>query len=417
MICPHCGAENSAGRNFCYVCATPLTLAASHPAAPPMAPNENPPVFPPASTEPTRPSPAPGSPPPVSPYPVQHPPRPVDSSPPVPPSAGQSSAQRSILVWALIGLLALGLLGAIVVWPMLSGTASQQPIPSPQAKAKTLPPTALPQPTDAPQAKANPLPATATPLPTLAPQSKANPLPATATPLPTARPPARVRAGEQLLIPRASRPPILDGSLSDEWGGEGIPVQYVVYGQETLSGPGDLSGRLWYAWDDNALYIASLVLDDVFSQTSRGETLYLGDSVEIQWDVDLEGDFESNEFNADDWHIGLSPGNFRDLPPEAFVWTPRPQTGAAAGIQVAAQRFTTTESRQGFPLQGYTLEAAIPWRLIGIVPRGGQAFGFCFSISDNDQPAPTQQSMLSTAPGREWHKPLTFNTMILKTND
>ncbi len=390
MICPNCGANNSAGRNYCYNCAAPLTEAARRtagdapsPTAPP-APPVNPPsraAEPPPSYSPPpgpppvtgneagmggqgalppetwpAPRPAPGYPPPASPPPTYAPPAPAPAS------------SRFPLV--LAGLIGLALLLGLAGWSLLGGRSTANPTPAPAA---------------------------------------AKPVGATATPRPTAPPPARVRPGEALRVPHAARPPVLDGALAGDWAGEGYPVDYVVYGPENLSGPNDLNGRLWFAWDDQTFYLATLVQDDVFSQPSRGEQLYLGDSVEIQWDVDLQGDFDSNEFNADDWHIGLSPGNFRDTPPEAYVWTPRAMTGTAAGVQVAAQRFTTAEGGQG-----YTLEAAIPWRLLNVVPAGGQAFGFTFSITDDDLPTPAQQSMLSTSPNREWHKPLTFNTLILQ---
>jgi hypothetical protein len=245
-----------------------------------------------------------------------------------------------------------------------------------------------------------------TPQPT--PQGKVIGLPSP-TPLPTATPLARVRPGDPLLVPRASRPPVIDGGILGEWGGSGYPVAYGVAGGENLSGATDLSASLWFAWDDRQFYVASVVLDDMFSQPSKGETLWRGDSVEIQWDVDLPGDFDSNDFNADDWHIGLSPGNFADTPPEAIVWAPRVLGGGATGIQVAAQRISSGDGRQG-----YSIEAAIPWQLLGVVPRGNQTFGFTFCASDNDQPAPAQQSLLCTNGSREWHKPLTFSTMILQ---
>ena len=356
MICPNCGANNSAGRNYCYNCAAPLTEAArrtsgidnpapdsvppSQPASPPIRQDSGlPPAYPPSTY-----------PPPTTP--------PLPSAP--------SSSRFPLVLAALSGLV---LILVVVGWSFLRGSGAS-PTPAPAAKPSTA---------------------------------------ATATPRPTVAPPARVRPGDALRVPHASRPPVLDGALAGDWAGEGYPVDYVVYGPENLNGPNDLNGRLWFAWDDQNFYLATLVQDDVFSQPSRGERLYLGDSVEIQWDVDLAGDFDSNEFNADDWHIGLSPGNFRDAPPEAFVWSPRALTGTAAGIQVAAQRFTTAEGGQG-----YTLEASIPWRLLNVVPAGGQAFGFAFSITDDDLPTPAQQSMLSTSPNREWHKPLTFNTLILQ---
>ena len=273
------------------------------------------------------------------------------------------------------------------------------------------PPVAAVAPTSAPQAQA--------PAPTEAPPTEAPPTqspPRAQAPLPTVPPPTQApppaaalaglkRSGETLTASRVGRAPTIDGALND-WTGDGLPVADVVYAQGNYGGPDDLQARVWLGWDDQALYVATRVRDDVLSQPSRGSSLYLGDSVEIQLDADLAGDFDSNEFDADDWHIGLSPGNFEDLAPEAYVWTPRAMTGAQAGIRVAARPLNGAS--------GYTLEAAIPWRLLNVKPGDGQALGFTFSVSDNDSPTPAQEAMLSTSATRQWHRPQTFNTLVLQ---
>lgn len=183
----------------------------------------------------------------------------------------------------------------------------------------------------------------------------------------------------------------------------------VIYGAANVSGPDDLSGRLWLGWDNQALYVAALVIDDVVSQPNWGNQIYLGDSIELQWDTDLARDFNSDAFDGDDWHIGLSPGNFTNLAPDSYVWTPRATLGAPVGIQVEAQTYVQDGRRKG-----YVLEAAIPWRLVSLTPAAGQAFGLAVSISDNDLPQAAQQSMVSTSPARQWHRPSTFNTLVLR---
>ncbi len=333
MICPECGAENSASRNFCYVCAAPLSSPLAQPAGP------------------AAPRPAADA---------------VSTAAAYPPAA--TATPQPSIPWLWVAL-AVGLALVVVVggWQFLTARAAGSQSDTPTAT----------------RANAS---ARAT---------------ATATP--------RQRPNGSLFVPRATRAPDIDGRLSGEWAGEGYPVANVVFGKERWSGPDDLNGRLWFAWDDESLYLASAVVDDIFSQPSRGDTLYLGDSVEVQWDVDLEGDFDTSEFNADDWHIGLSPGDFKGAPPEAFVWTPRPMTGTAAGIRTAAQRVTLSDGRQG-----YTIEAAIPWQLLGSQPRGNQVTGFTFSISDTDSPSPAQDTLVSTSAQREWHRPKTFNNLVLQ---
>ena len=279
----------------------------------------------------------------------------------------------------------------------------------PTAVPTALPPVAAVAPTQ-PPAQPTGVPPTQAPAPTQRPvqptavPSTQSPPPAQAAPPVAVAPPGLKRQGETLAASYVSRPPTIDGALTD-WTGDGLPVNHVVYAQGAYGGPDDLQAQAWLGWDDQALYVATRVRDDVLSQPSRGSSLYLGDSVEIQLDADLAGDFDSNEFDADDWHIGLSPGNFADQAPEAYVWTPRAMTGAAAGIRVAARPLA-----EG----GYSLEAAIPWRLLGVKPADRQPFGFTFSVSDDDSPTPVQEAMLSTSASRQWHRPQTFNTLVLQ---
>ncbi len=274
--------------------------------------------------------------------------------------------------------------------PVAAVAPTSAPLVQAPAPTEAPPPTAVP-PTTAPRVQA--------PLPTVPPPTQAPP------PAAVAPPAALKRAGETLTASRVSRAPTVDGALND-WPSDGLPVNYVVYAQGAFGGPDDLQARVWLGWDDQALYVATRVQDDVLSQPSHGSSLYLGDSVEIQLDADLAGDFDSNEFDGDDWHIGLSPGNFADLAPEAYVWTPKAMTGAQAGIRVAARPLSGAS--------GYTLEAAIPWRLLNVKPGDGQSVGFTFSISDDDSPTPVQEAMLSTSASRQWHRPQTFNTLVLE---
>jgi hypothetical protein len=217
-----------------------------------------------------------------------------------------------------------------------------------------------------------------------------------------------VRPGAVLRAPRARRPPAIDGLL-DEWQGEGTEVNAVVFGPENYSGTEDLQAQAWWVWDNVNLYLAVDVRDDFFSQPSQGASLQLGDSIELQWDVELARDYDSDRPDADDWHIGLSPGNFLTIKPEAYVWAPRAIPGWTTGIRVAARPKGTAEVATG-----YSLEAAIPWALIKATPGIGLVYGFTLSVSDTDAPARVQHSMLSTSPTRQKLRPTTFNTLLLE---
>ncbi len=282
--------------------------------------------------------------------------------------------------------------------PPANKPAQAQP---PAANAPANPSTNNPSPAQPPAANA---PANQPPA-AQAPAAANAPAPAPAQP---AAPPAGpVDTGPQLTAARVNQPPAIDGNLG-EWQGASQAVDAVVFGQENMSGVGDLGGRVWLDWDNNALYVAVLVIDDTLSQPSSGRQLYQGDSIEIQWDTNPPGNNPA-AWDADDWHIGLSPGNFQDKPPESYVWTPRDGYGADMGVRMAARPFMNNGQ-----YQGYTIEAAIPWALVTVQPKAGQTFRIAVSISDDDSPQAVQESMVSTSPGRQWHRPDTLNTLTLK---
>jgi len=219
---------------------------------------------------------------------------------------------------------------------------------------------------------------------------------------PIAAPTVRVRPGAPTWrIGRVAAPPTLDGAL-DDWRGAPIDVTAVVFGDEFWDGPADLSARAFGAWDDRALYFGVTVDDDVFSAPARGRELYLGDSLELQLDVDLAGDWDTDRYDADDWQVGLSPGNFVDRGPEAFAW--RPEERIAADVGLAARL------RDG----GYILEVALPWALVGVEPGRVTAVGLALNVSDNDLPEPAQMTMISTSPIRSWADPRSFGTLVLE---
>jgi hypothetical protein len=205
-------------------------------------------------------------------------------------------------------------------------------------------------------------------------------------------------------------PPAIDGDISDWVGSDPnpVPAQFVTLNRNAWRGPEDLSADFYLAWDDSNFYIGALITDDVHVQfdRTRGDQLYKGDDLEIWFDVDLDGDFTRNLGNADDYQLGLSPGNFTDLGPEAFFWNPDRKAERNAMVQVKAQPRPTGN--------GYTLEAAVPWPAFGdFRPQPGQAIGFAASAGDNDQQGvPNQEIMISTPPSLRYRETFTFGNLF-----
>ncbi|TFH36357.1 MAG: hypothetical protein E4G99_05115, partial [Anaerolineales bacterium] len=201
-----------------------------------------------------------------------------------------------------------------------------------------------------------------------------------------------------------SAPAMIDGSLS-EWASTSyVANQALSYANSGWSGAADLSATYYLAWDADYLYLAVQRTDDTFVQVSTGRNMYKGDDVEIQLDVDIAGDYSSKSLSLDDFQIGLSPGNFGTLQPEAHLWFPRSVEQNLTSVVVKA-----TQSNGG-----YQLEAKIPWAVFSISPESGDRFGFALSLSDNDSPGvATWQSMVSSVTTRRVADPTTWGTLIL----
>jgi Carbohydrate family 9 binding domain-like/BNR/Asp-box repeat len=223
------------------------------------------------------------------------------------------------------------------------------------------------------------------------------PIPTTAAVAPLTRPGASVTATYM------SAKPTIDGNL-DEWNLTRYPVEDVVFGESNWVGLKDCSGQVMLGYDNQNLYIAAQVTDEAYVQNASGKNQYKGDSVEIQLDTNLQGDYYVQTLSDDDFQIGLSGGNASNAP-QAYLWYPDRLEGLLGTARI------------GFKLLdgGYVIEAAVPWGTFGITPQAGQTYGFAFSISDNDNPDQNvQQSLISNVSTRMLTNPTTWGNLALK---
>jgi hypothetical protein len=287
-------------------------------------------------------------------------------------------------------------------------TAVQQTLvamtaPSTSGPATNQPPTNTLQPT---------LGVPAATVTTAAPPAATTPAPPTVTnpaPVATTQPaPATVQPRPNGLIYHATRrdpAPAIDGNAGD-WP-DPLPntIDQNVFRPENWGGTSDLGARWAAGWDANNLYLIALVTDDTHVQIEHGELLYRGDSMEIQLDADLAGDFNVTSLSGDDHQLGLSSGGNRESP-EYWLWNPPAKSGTPGGIVL-----TTHAGAAG---GDYVLEIAIPWSLYGVTPAGGMRFGFSFNASDNDNAGTAeQQTMISSVSTRTLLNPTTWGTLEL----
>lgn len=233
----------------------------------------------------------------------------------------------------------------------------------------------------------------------------------------TYRGPVRAGNGPDIRAPRALQPLVIDGDLSDWAGAE----QWAVPAFDNITfinpqvpnlrweGPQDLSATFHFAWDDTNFYIGTVVTDDAHVQTdtTRGYSLYHGDDIEIWFDLDLAGDFDAGTGNADDFQLGLSPGDFAAHGPEAVFWNPDRQAERNKLVTVRAQRRPASN--------GYVIEAAVPWIAFGeFRPQPGTGIGFVASAGDNDNPAGARQELMTSTGNRlQYKQPPTFGMLYL----
>lgn len=213
--------------------------------------------------------------------------------------------------------------------------------------------------------------------------------------------------GEPIFCLLIETPPQIDGNL-DEWMEELVPailethpISQPTYLKENYTNASDVSGIFMVAYDEEKLYLAIRVIDDVFSQPFQGSELFKGDSIIVSLDTDLQGDFYERVNNLDDYRVGLSPGDFSSLPPEAYIWIPQETRGDE--ISVASSKTSN----------GYIIEAAIPWwNFQNFEVRDAKALGFDISINDKDF-LEERELAISSSPSLDWNDPTSFGTLVL----
>ena len=245
-----------------------------------------------------------------------------------------------------------------------------------------------------------------------------------------------------ITVSQRTQPITIDGNL-DEWkDADWFTINkkaQVLYGVGAWRGPQDMSFKAAFQWDPDALYLAVDVTDDVVVQEKQAADMWEGDHIELWLDTDLYGDFNEAVNSSDDFQIGLSPGNFRNLKPEVYVWVPPIDPASLKLIQIASMRTK----------DGYTIEVRLPTAFIfqtvakrvGVDPgwvtpllqrlgpelaaleagvldskklRTGFRMGVMVDGSDTDEARQPQKCLLSTSPERQWGDPTTFNILELK---
>lgn len=217
-----------------------------------------------------------------------------------------------------------------------------------------------------------------------------------------------------MLVEKLSLAPKVDGDLA-EWKNippivlEGLPM--VNRNPEQYQGNDDLRAEVRFAWDDQALYLAATVTDDVYFQNQTGFHTWMGDC--IQLDIDLDP-------RKDDRRTGndlADKGNRHRMSEINFALTAKGPE-AYRTVSFDDQKFPLALlAARDLPLvvkhEGNRLiyEAAIPWKTLGGdgPPKDG-LLGFALSVNDQDDIKQVDPTALSAFQLKDTRK---FGLMIL----
>jgi hypothetical protein len=205
-----------------------------------------------------------------------------------------------------------------------------------------------------------------------------------------------------------NQPVQLDGALNEWADFPTYESAFRVFNSESWDQTDDVRAIWRLGWDQDNLYVAVQVEDDIHVQTQSGSTIFKGDGVSLQIDTELDAD-PGPGLSPDDYQINLSPGDFANNPPAAYRFR-----GDDSGnlIDLVGHTIQVASRPSG---NGYTLEAAIPWHDIGVSPAPGSRMGISLNVNDNDTPgAAVQEVMMSQVSTRKFNDPSSWGLINLQ---
>jgi hypothetical protein len=158
---------------------------------------------------------------------------------------------------------------------------------------------------------------------------------------------------------------VLDGGL-DPATGITFPVGGVAPELPGWAGPEDLSGQMWFTWDEENLYVSADVIDNVHAQPATNGNIWQGDSLQIAVGTGAPGD-------AIVWNeLGFA---LTEEGSQSHQWF-QPFSESAPQIDVNVTRDDATHHT--------VYEAAVPWSRL--VPAGtdGRLVSIGAVFNDND---------------------------------
>lgn len=211
----------------------------------------------------------------------------------------------------------------------------------------------------------------------------------------------RVSALQQGVLSRQIK---VDGNLSDWNGISQYPAAYRIEEADDWDGSDDLGATWQLAWNNNQLLLAIEVTDDTIMPATADAKELTGDSLQLLLETQVS---ENSQLNSHSYRLSLLPGNLAGVLPSARL--AQGNSGgftliSGPGIQMAAQ---PTED-------GYTLEAAIPWQILQVTPRGDLSMRVVLrALDSDDEETAVPQVIYAHLPKHQLTNPTTWGKLIL----
>jgi hypothetical protein len=172
------------------------------------------------------------------------------------------------------------------------------------------------------------------------------------------------------LIPKAHRPPVLDGKLT---GWDGAFVTPVHVGHPDFANRG---GQFLFLWDEENLYIGLRCLDRKPAHVGTDQQIWNGDAVEFYLDTRRGDRLGAAAFGPGALHLFYTPFTGTDVKPRIGVRDlPAFKDFKLQGAAVAGAKTAW----------GYTAEFKLPWRNFPqFSPRAGEVVGIDCELCSSD---------------------------------
>ena len=190
----------------------------------------------------------------------------------------------------------------------------------------------------------------------------------------------------------------IDGDLQ-EWQKANSTIistpDQVLSGRDAWKDPSDLSVAAEFAWDEQYLYLAITVNDDVLERNSPINQAYKSDCME----------FFIGTPNNENRQIFLAPAMSTGTYNQAQAWCQQTKSNTQIKIQ---SRMTN---------DGYIMEAAIPWQTVfaDFQPTKGIQLRMSYQVCDSDRPnEPAAKTIVWQGSAGNWLKPEKWGSLILQ---